>query len=136
MIERKQFPSRQELSWFGLIVLCLFAIVGALVWWHAGSLRAAQYVWIAGAALTAAFYAFRPLRLPLYHAWMTLVAPIGWLISHVLLGTVYYIILTPIGMILRLIGNDPMDRDPNRARGSYWIARQPQQAVQRYFRQL
>ena len=35
--------------------------------------------------------AIPPLRLPLYFSWMRLLRPIGWVVTHVLLGFVFYV---------------------------------------------
>jgi hypothetical protein len=34
--------------------------------------------------------------------------PIGWVVSHLLLGLIFYGVVTPIGLILRIIGHDPL----------------------------
>ena len=66
-----------------------------------------------------------------YAAW-----PIGFVVSHVILGLVYYLVFTPIGLIMRLVGYDPMARGFDRDGDSYWIERQPETTdPARYFRQ-
>jgi hypothetical protein len=67
-----------------------------------------------------------------YLAW-----PIGFVVSHVLLGAVYYLLVTPIGLILRVVGYDPMHRRFDRKAQSYWIERDDAQRDPRsYFRQF
>ena len=46
-----------------------------------------------------------------YLAWMHLVSPIGLVITHVLLAGIYYLIITPIGVAMRLLGRDPLKRE-------------------------
>ena len=62
--------------------------------------------------------------------------PIGWVVSHLLLGFVYYGVMTPIGLIMKLVGYDPMNRtiDPNTE--TYWNKRESSEDKQRYFRQF
>jgi hypothetical protein len=62
--------------------------------------------------------------------------PIGWTISHLLLLIVYYVILTPVGLAMRLAGRDPLDRSPDPAAESYWVRRTPPDSPARYFRQF
>jgi hypothetical protein len=59
---------------------------------------------------------------------------VGWCVSHVLLVAVYFLVLTPIGFLLRLF-RDPMELRFEREASSYWF---PREAVDsgRYFRQL
>ena len=84
--------------------------------------------------MTCAYYALASLRIPLFRAWMTIFSPIGWIVSHAVLAIVYYGILTPIGLLLRLF-RDPMLRrfDPDAA--SYWMERESDDDLSRYFRQ-
>ena len=45
----------------------------------------------------------------MFLGWMYAAFPIGWTISHLLLLAVYYFVLTPVGLALRLTGRDPVD---------------------------
>jgi hypothetical protein len=51
---------------------------------------------------------FPPLIRPIFVGLILLTYPIGWGVSHVLLGVIFYGIVTPIWIILRLIGHDPL----------------------------
>ena len=61
--------------------------------------------------------------------------PIGWVISHLLLSIIYYLLLTPIGIIMRLVGYDPMKRKLEKKRETYWVTRQQVRDPNRYFKQ-
>ena len=41
--------------------------------------------------------------------------PIGLALSHVILGAVFYIVFTPVGLVMRLLGKDPLHRRFDRA---------------------
>lgn len=64
------------------------------------------------------------------------VFPIGWVVSHILLAVVYYGVLTPIGLLLRLRGYDPLQRRLDRDADSYWREREQKDDKNRYFRQF
>ncbi|MFO0829111.1 MAG: SxtJ family membrane protein [Phycisphaerales bacterium] len=84
----------------------------------------------------AAGVAFVPsLSVRVYRAWMFAVLPIGWSLSHVLLAIVFYLVVTPIGIALRLAGRDPMERRFDRAAKTYWKRREPIVDSERYLRQ-
>jgi hypothetical protein len=72
----------------------------------------------------------------LYDGWIEGASPIGWTVTHLVLAAVYYLVLTPIGLLMRLAGRDPMRRtiDPNAA--TYWIERKNPIESKRYFRQF
>ncbi|SDR96780.1 SxtJ family membrane protein [Opitutus sp. GAS368] len=58
--------------------------------------------------------------------------PIGWAVSSVALGVIYYVVLTPLGLILRVCGHDPLQRRPA---ASYWHKRPAPRDAASYFRQ-
>jgi hypothetical protein len=66
---------------------------------------------------------------------LSLVAlPIGFVISQVLMAVIYYLVMTPIGLVFRLIGRDVLGRKIDRQRASYWHDRGPQRAPSSYFK--
>ena len=72
---------------------------------------------------------------PVRSGWMAAFHPVAWTISTVLLAAVYCAILTPTGLVMRLVGRDPLHRRFDRSAASYWIARRPSADPARYFRQ-
>jgi hypothetical protein len=71
---------------------------------------------------------------PVFVVWMTLAFPVGWILSHVLLGCVYYGILTPTGLFFRLIGRDVLARRHRPEASSYWRPKPAADDVASYFR--
>lgn len=61
-----------------------------------------------------------------YIVWVKLGEAIGYFVSKVILVLVFYLIVTPIGMLMRLFGKDLLNKKMNRKWDSYWIARQEQ----------
>jgi hypothetical protein len=70
-----------------------------------------------------------------YTGWMLAAVPIGWTITHVVLGLVYYLVVTPVGLLMRLVGYDPMHRRLDPQAATYWQDHPGPQAPARYFRQ-
>ena len=68
-------------------------------------------------------------------AWLGAVYPIGWVLSHILLGVVFYFVVLPIGLLLRLARYDPLTRKFDQKVTSYWIEREPSSDPRKYFRQ-
>lgn len=136
LLEIHRNPSRRELSWFGLLVLLFFGLVGGLVLWRSGSMTAAVTIWSIGGLLALLYYAVRPLRLAMFRGWMVAVYPIGFVISHLVLAGIFFLVITPIGLVMRLVGRDPMTRKFDRTADSYWTRRNPESGSERYFRQF
>jgi hypothetical protein len=62
------------------------------------------------------------MALVFHRYWMGLAAILGYVNSRILLSAVYYLLLTPIGGVLRLARYDPLRRRGPR-QSSYWIPR-------------
>src|SRR5437764_658224 len=72
---------------------------------------------------------------PLYVGWMAAVFPLGWLLSRLVLALLFYSLVTPIGVLLRLTRHDGLRR---RRQGcsSYWVQRHEVADPAPYFRQF
>ena len=136
LLEINRNPSRRDLAWFGVVLMLFLAVVGAMIGRALHSDVARNVLWGAGIVFAIAYYAVPPLRRPMFVGWMYAAYPIGWGVSHVLLGLVYFGVVTPIGLLMRAVGHDPMARRFDRSAPTYWIARKPVTDVKRYFRQF
>ena len=135
LLQIKTNPTKRELQWFGVLLLLFGGIVGALVWWRTGSVAIPRYIWIAVAIMAAIYYAAPPARKPIFVGWIYATYPIGWVVSHVVLAAIFYVVFTAVGTLMRVVGYDPLMRRIDRNAPSYWVAREPVEDVQRYFRQ-
>jgi hypothetical protein len=73
---------------------------------------------------------------PIYVAWMVLAFPIGWTISQIILALMFYGLFTPIGLIFRIIGRDPLHRARQPGLESYWSPKTTPADPRRYFKQF
>jgi hypothetical protein len=135
VIEIKQRPSKRDLGWFGFILPVFFGIVGSVAYFRFEITGLAYALWGGGAVLTAAYSALPPLRIPVYLGWMYFFFPLGWTISHVVLGVLYYLVVTPMALVMRPFGYDPMKRRFEAAASTYWIERKQARDSSRYLRQ-
>ncbi len=76
-----------------------------------------------------------PFIRPVYVVMMAAALPIGMVLSVVLLGLVYFGILTPIGLLRRALGKNAMAPRPDPDAETYWTRRAPPAKPGRYFRQ-
>ena len=60
--------------------------------------------------------------------------PIGLVISTVLIAAVYYLVLTPIGLVFRLIGRDMIGKRLDPEAKSYWHERAGERPASSYFK--
>ena len=60
---------------------------------------------------------------PIYIAWMTFAVVLGWFMTRVILSLLFYAIITPIGLVLRIFGKDFLELKKQAVQGSYWNQR-------------
>ena len=136
LIEIDRRPAATTLRWFGVLLAAFIVLAGGLVRWGLEAPAVAGAIWTAGALFAGIYAAVPPLRRWIYVGWLCAAFPVSWTLSHLLLAMVYYLVVTPIGLLLRLVKGNPLDRAPDRAAATYWIARRPTGDVRRYFRQF
>ena len=120
---------------FGLVVGAVFALLGA--WW----LYRGKFAWVApalmcvGAALVLFGLAFpRALVLP-NRVWTALASALGYVMTRLILALVFFLIVTPIGVVKRLTGWDPLGRRTRRGE-SYWQTYPERQQDPRHFEKM
>lgn len=114
-------PARRELRQFAGLWLGVFGLLGAWMLYQSGAQGYGSWVLAAAVALGVPGLVVPAILRPVYVTWMVLAFPIGWTVSHLLLGSIFYGVITPIGLLLRASGHDPMMRKFDRNASSYWI---------------
>jgi uncharacterized protein involved in cysteine biosynthesis len=62
-----------------------------------------------------------PLALkPVYIVWMSLAFVLGWVNTRLILAVIFYLVFTPVGIILRLLRKDLLERRIEKGKISYW----------------
>lgn len=129
-------PTASDMRWFGLLLPIFIASVGAIARWQFDAPHAALGIWSCGGALAAVYWTAPPVRRPILVGWMYAALPIGWTVSHLMMGLVYFVVVTPIGLVSRLVRGDTLHRRPNPNARSYWVERPRHTAARRYLRQF
>jgi hypothetical protein len=60
----------------------------------------------------------------IYIPWMKLVFIIGWINTRIILIIIFYLLLTPIALLMRLLGHDFLDRKMKNGKDSYWVKKE------------
>jgi hypothetical protein len=136
MIKLNLNPDRRILGQFSILASFMFAVVGLVLVWKWGASWTLFAVLAAIGVIQFALHqlGIRAVTLGLYVV-LTLVAfPIGFVLSHVLIAVIYYLVITPIGLLFRLVGRDAMMRRPDPSLPSYWHARPTSRPAASYFK--
>ncbi len=129
-------PSQNELKWFGLLLLAFFGVIGFIAVWRFDAWTLATVLWVSATTITVAYYLLPPIQKPLVVGWMYAMLPIGLTTSFALMLLTYYVVLTPIGLLLRLFHINFFDKTPDQQVKSYWTTHQTPSKKQRYFQQF
>ena len=108
---------------FGILFTVVFLALAAYSAYGGTS----AWPWFIGAAgffLITGFF-FHSLLRPLYVCWMKFAFLLGWINTRLILGIFFYLILTPVGLIMRLFGRDALHRKIDRNATTYWTKRTP-----------
>jgi hypothetical protein len=60
----------------------------------------------------------------MYNRWMVFVRALAWINARIILTVVFYLILTPVGLVRRLLGYDPLNRRLDPTRATYRVPRE------------
>jgi hypothetical protein len=134
LIRINKNPKGRQLVVFGLAWLLVLAASG-WIWWGRGRHSAAEVLWVLSIAVPLGGAAYPPALKGVYLALSYATYPIGFVVSHGVLALLYFLVLTPVGLTMRLFGHDPLARkfDP-RAR-TYWVPREKKGEPGSYFNQ-
>jgi saxitoxin biosynthesis operon SxtJ-like protein len=118
----------KQLRSFGFIVGGIFTLLG--IWpavWRGQPLR----LWslILGGILLVLGLAWPRSLTHVYRLWMRVGEVLGWINTRLILGALFYLLFTPLGLYMRLRGTDPMRRTLAPEAESYRVVRQPRSAA-------
>src|SRR5919205_3231201 len=115
-MKRRTFRAERE---FGLLVGAVFSLLG-LWWFYRGKFAVAAYVFtITGAGLVLLGAALPRVLLVPRKFWMKLAEALSYVSSRIILGIIFFLVLTPIGLVKRAMGWDPLQRRSG-SRESFW----------------
>jgi len=108
---------------FGLVLTVVFALIGAFKLWHG---HAVGVVWCAVALAFLVLAVARPKMLaPLNHLWLKLGLLLYKIVNPLVMALMFYLVILPIGLLMRLFRKDHLSLKYDPRASSYWIERRP-----------
>ena len=108
---------------FGLLMAVVWAIIGSILLWRGARLW--PYIYALAAFFLISTLTYPRLLMPIETIWMKLAHLISQVTTRIVLGVTYYLIVTPMALIMRLIGRDPLARKFDPKADTYWSTVDP-----------
>ena len=115
-VQINKTPSTKDLRWFGVAFFALIVVGGGVVRVQFHAPLVSSMIWVLGGAVCGVYALVPRVRRQVYLAWVYLTSPIGWTVSIILLGVVFFVVVAPIGVVMCLVKGAPTTKKA-RARG-------------------
>jgi hypothetical protein len=112
-------PSAKELIKFGATFLGGMAVIGLLYYFVFHNQPLAKGLWVAGGVVFVLSF-IPPVARILYILWMGLGVTMGLVTSPIILALVFLVLITPVGLVFKLIQRDTMKRKMDKGAATYW----------------
>ena len=103
-------PTKKVLKEFGLITGAILVILFGLFFPWLFEHKYPLWPWFVAGILWLWALVLPATLIQVYRAWMAIGHGLGWINSRIILGIMFYLIILPIGLTMRLFGKDPMAR--------------------------
>lgn len=111
--------TEKDLRRFGITVGIGVALAGGLFWRQGRDF----YLYFFGVSVVLLFLGLAAPRIlkPFQKVWMSMAVLMGWVMTMMILAVFYYLVITPIGVLMRMFGKDILNRKIDRKMQSYWV---------------
>jgi hypothetical protein len=114
-----QQTDTQRLRRFGIVMAVFFGLFGALFVWR-GRAWGEPTLYVAGAFLVLGLLAPRILG-PIEKAWMAFAGVLQLIMTTIILTLTFFLVITPMGLLLRLTGKDLLGLEGDPEIKTYWV---------------
>jgi hypothetical protein len=121
--DRKAPVSSSSNRAFGLVFAVVFVIIGLWPWLFGGQVR----IWsvVVGTVFLVVAWLWPAALASLNRVWTRFGLLLHRIVSPVVLGVMFFVVVTPMGLVMRALGKDPLRLRFDRGAQSYWVDRRP-----------
>ena len=109
---------KSDLRKFGITIGVILLIIAGFLFWK--EKESFQILLTFGVTLCILGIAIPFILKPIYWVWMIFATIFGWIMTRVILSLLFYVIITPIGLIPRFFGNQFLELQWDKSKESYW----------------
>ena len=121
--------TNRELRKFGFVMAVALAIVGGLLFWREKEVL--PWFFSVAGFFGATGLILPKVLAPIEWVWMKLAHYLGIIMTRLLLSLTFYLMITPLGIIMKILGKRPLAVSFDREVKSYWIKVDPEGPVSR-----
>lgn len=112
---------KKEVRSFGITIgIILLVVAGFLFYKEKDSFQ--SFIFIAGSFISLGFLIPIVLK-PIYLAWMIFAVILGWFMTRIILSLLFFLVITPTGLLIKMMGKDLLELKKQEVQGSYWNVR-------------
>ena len=113
--------TKSDLRKIGITIGVILLIIAGFLFWK--EKESSQILLTFGVTLCILGIVIPFILKPIYWVWMIFATILGWIMTRVILSLLFYIIFTPIGLILRIFGKQFLEFNWDHSKQSYWNLR-------------
>jgi len=122
LADRREVKTSSDKS-FGVVFAIVFSIIGLWPLISGGQPR--SWALGVGAAFVGAAFLFPKALSPLNRLWTAFGLALHKVVNPLVMGLLFFMVVTPIGLLMRILGKRTLDLQFDKGRQSYWIERDP-----------
>lgn len=127
-------PDALGLRRFAVTLPLALCVLGGVIVWQTGVWAWGLPLWVLAGVIGPVGALVPRTRLPIWRGFMAVTRPIGWVVSMVLLSTVYFGVLLPMGLLSRAFRGDRLGRRLDREAATHWDTADVDDGPERRFR--
>ena len=124
----------KELRKFSFTFCGALSILGGFVLWRKGEIG--LLFWCIGIVILLVGLTKPRLLGPIHKGWMGVSFLMGFLMTHVILALMYYLVLTPMGLVMKTLRRDSLRLKHNQNAKSYWVRRPRKEFVRERYEKM
>jgi hypothetical protein len=103
---------------FGILIGFILLIIAGILFYKEG--KSYELIILLGILFIGLGLGMPIILKPFYLVWMNFAVLLGWFMTRIILGLLFYIIVSPIGLISRLFGKEFLELKNKSFNRSYW----------------
>ena len=126
--------TKKELKQFSIVIGIVFVLIG--FYQFSFTNNSGFYSFSSGLLILIIGHLVPKVLLPFQKLWMIFSVIIGWIMSRVILTILFYFVMSPIGLFLRIMGKDILNKKLDTSSTTYWISKTKNTDINRYSKQF